>query len=920
MRPLKLTIAGFGPYADEQQIDLERLGDRGLYLISGDTGAGKTTIFDAITFALFGEASGDSRKANMLRSKYAKAESQTYVKLTFRHKGCDYTIRREPEYERPKERGTGTTKQSARAELTMPDGDVKTRIKEVDNEIRNIVGLTRDQFAQISMISQGDFRKLLEANTQKRQEIFREIFHKSPYRVLQDRLKAEATTIKKQCDDERNGIRQYMTGIACSENSALLDDVQKARSGTLTVSDFVRLLDNLDAEDRTEDGKLTEQNNVLNEQERTVLIQLNQAEAYRKAKEKLEDQKSTEIQAEADLNQAKKDLENAERHAPEIEELQTKITEIDMRLPEYDELEAKVNECTTQKEELKKEEEKKTQAERQKDTLRSEIATLRGELDLLSNAGVEKANLIAHSQQILEQIGKFQKLIRGIDKLGRQEKELTSLQKNYREKEKDKEYVWKAYEGKNKAFLDEQAGIIASGLKENQPCPVCGSVEHPCRAEKSENAPTEVEVKEAKAKYERAQQEAENASKKAGVQKGIVDSSKLSVNEQLAELLPGVKLEEAKQEAVVQEYRLGEESESLKKQIRDAEQRVARKVNLEREIPQKEKSLKEAEDCFNWANTQIASLCATSVELDNQIEGFRVRLRYVNKQDAIKEKETYATNLHKLKEDIEKTRKAVVVIERKLAVIRATIAELEKQLAEGKEVDVSELKAEKDNLESQKEGISQKQREIHTRITVNASIKENICEKAGELDALESKYTWVNALSETANGALSGKTKLMLETYIQATYFDRILDYANIRLRKMSGGQYELKRRRDAESRGSQSGLDLNIVDHLNSTERSVNTLSGGESFLASLALALGLSDEVQRSTGIHLDTLFVDEGFGSLDSEALSKAYMTLAGLTEGNLLVGIISHVSELKERIDKQIVVTKNKFGGSSAEIVL
>lgn len=920
MRPLKLTIAGFGPYADEQSIDLERLGDRGLYLISGDTGAGKTTIFDAITFALFGEASGDSRKANMLRSKYAKAESPTFVKLTFRHKGCDYTICRAPEYERPKARGTGTTKQSPYAELTMPDGSVKTKTKDVDNEIRNIVGLTRNQFAQISMISQGEFRKLLEANTQKRQEIFREIFHTSPYRVLQDRLKAEATTIKKLCDDERNGIRQYMTGIACSENSALLDDVQKARSGTLTVSDFVRLLDNLDAEDRTEDGKLTEQNNVLNEQERTVLIQLNQAEAYRKAKGKLEDQKSTEIQAEADLNQAKKDLENAERHAPEIEELQTKITEIDMRLPEYDELEAKVNECTTQKEELKKEEEKKTQAERQKDTLRSEIATLRGELDLLSNAGVEKANLIAHSQQILEQIGAFQNLIRDIDNLGEQKKELKRLQKNYCTKAEDEKCVWKEYEDKNRAFLDEQAGIIASELKENQPCPVCGSIEHPCLAEKSENAPTEADVKEAKAKYEQAKQEANTASKKAGTQKGIVDSSELSVNAQLDKLLPGVELEDSRGKAVVQKEKLEKEFKSLKVQIDEAEQRENRKVDLGREISEKEKSLKAAEARFNQANTQIASLHATSVELDNQIEDFRAKLRYADKQAAIKAKETCAATLNELKENIENARTAVARIENQLTGIRATIVELKGQIADGKDVDMSALKAKKDELNAQKEEITRKQKEIHTRISVNASAKKNICEKAETLDALDSKYAWVNALSETANGTLSGKTKLMLETYIQATYFDRILDYANIRLRKMSGGQYELKRRRDAESRGSQSGLDLNIVDHLNSTERSVNTLSGGESFLASLALALGLSDEVQRSTGIHLDTLFVDEGFGSLDSDALYKAYMTLAGLTEGNLLVGIISHVSELKERIDKQIVVTKNKFGGSSAEIVL
>ena len=188
------------------------------------------------------------------------------------------------------------------------------------------------------------------------------------------------------------------------------------------------------------------------------------------------------------------------------------------------------------------------------------------------------------------------------------------------------------------------------------------------------------------------------------------------------------------------------------------------------------------------------------------------------------------------------------------------------------------------------------------------------------MEDLENRYAWVKALADTAGGNLTGKEKIMLETYIQTTYFDRILERANIRLRKMSGGQYDLMRRRTAADLRGQSGLELDIVDHVNGTQRSVNTLSGGESFLASLALALGLSDEVQMSTGIRLDTLFVDEGFGSLDSEALSKAYATLAGLTEGNRLVGIISHVAELKERIDRQILVTKARSGGSTARIVV
>ena len=246
--------------------------------------------------------------------------------------------------------------------------------------------------------------------------------------------------------------------------------------------------------------------------------------------------------------------------------------------------------------------------------------------------------------------------------------------------------------------------------------------------------------------------------------------------------------------------------------------------------------------------------------------------------------------------------------------------QLRGQLAAEPEADAEVLEARKADLIARKNDITKAQKDLHARITANASAQGNIAAKAREMEALETRYAWMKALSDTANGTVTGKDKIMLETYIQTTYFDRILERANIRLRKMSGGQYDLKRRGKATNQRSQSGLELDIVDHINTTERSVNTLSGGEAFLASLALALGLSDEVQMSTGIRLDTLFVDEGFGSLDSEALSKAYLTLAGLTEGNRLVGIISHVAELKEKIDRQIVVTKELSGGSRAAIVV
>ena len=255
-----------------------------------------------------------------------------------------------------------------------------------------------------------------------------------------------------------------------------------------------------------------------------------------------------------------------------------------------------------------------------------------------------------------------------------------------------------------------------------------------------------------------------------------------------------------------------------------------------------------------------------------------------------------------------------------LTATRAAIRQLREQLKTGADADLDKLSAKLHIQRGQKDALDEQRQSVHTRLAVNGRAHDKIIKQRDALDALEQKFTWMDVLARTAAGTLSGKAKIDLETYVQTTYFDHILSRANLQLQKMSGGQYDLKRRRNADNRQSRSGLDLGIVDHINATERSVNTLSGGEAFLASLALALGLSDEVQMSTGIHLDTLFVDEGFGSLDSSALSKAYQTLAGLTEGNRMVGIISHVSELKERIDRQIVVSKGPDGRSHAELIV
>jgi exonuclease SbcC len=384
--------------------------------------------------------------------------------------------------------------------------------------------------------------------------------------------------------------------------------------------------------------------------------------------------------------------------------------------------------------------------------------------------------------------------------------------------------------------------------------------------------------------------------------------------------MPGITLDGAQDAAREQEKLLIAEIGKLSGLITEAEKKEKRKKDLDLLIPKKEKALSDAEAELAGAKEQIASVRASVSEVKKQITSLKAKLSFSDKKAAEAEKAMLTEKRNALKTALADAEKGVTDGKEALAGVRAAIEQLRKQLAAGAEADVMELETEKQALTRQKAGITGKQKAIHARITTNKAAYQNISRKAEEMVSLETRYAWVKSLSETANGNLSGKEKIMLETYIQTTYFDRILERANVRLQKMSGGQYDLKRRVTAANKQSQSGLELDIVDHINTTQRSVNTLSGGEAFLASLALALGLSDEVQMSTGIRLDTLFVDEGFGSLDSEALSKAYSTLAGLTEGNRLVGIISHVAELKERIDRQIVVTKLKTGGSSAQVLV
>lgn len=920
MRPLRLTISGFGPYAGTQELDFSRLGTGGLYLITGDTGAGKTTIFDAITYALFGEASGDSRDASMLRSKYAAPDAPTYVELTFDYGGKSYQVKRSPEYTRAKTRGTGNTKQAATAELIYPDGNVVTKLKEVNTAIRDIIGLTRAQFSQIAMISQGDFRKLLQAGTEERQKIFRDIFRTKFYDLLQSKLKENVLAVGREKDEIFRSIGQYMHSVTCKEDSVYSPDVEKARAGQLPMAEFQKVLEAILKEDADTQKQLDSDLDAVEKELDAVKEQLTKAEAYQKAKTELFGKQEQERALSTQLQEAKGAKDAAKDTEPQQRELTNRLAQWELLLSKYDDLNTLEAKLTTAKKGLADAMRKRETAQALQAQLNVEIQSLKEEHLQLSSAEAQKERFSNQLSNASDRKEKFTKLLSEIKDFNAEQEKLNELQQAFQAALATSSRLLQIYNDKNTAFLREQAGMMASNLEEGKPCPVCGSIHHPVLAALSQDAPSEADVKHAKKKYEDADKETQLASQKASKQNGTVETAREALLKTVSDLLPGTSLEEASAAAKKEAAEIQSEINGLNKELAEIKEKIQRKQALEKQIPSKEEEYQKAVNAYTDADTKI-KLCNGSIEaLQTQADELRSELPSPDKAAAKAQQEADREQLDKLKQVQAEANEKYSAYDKELTGVRSAIAQLGQQLADQPEWDTEAPNEQKEALTLRKTELRNAHGNVSYRITANTGARDHIAAQASTLADLEQQYAWMKALSDTANGDVSGKQKIKLETYIQRAYFDQILMRANIRLQKMSGGQYDLKRRDTVDGYKSQSGLELDIVDHINASERSVNTLSGGESFLASLALALGLSDEVQMSTGIRLDTLFVDEGFGSLDPEALNKAYNTLASLTEGNRLVGIISHVAELKERIDRQIVVSKKPSGGSTAEIIV
>ncbi len=921
MRPIKLTMSAFGPYASKTVLDLDRLGTSGLYLITGDTGAGKTTIFDAITFALYGEASGDNRESTMFRSKYANAETPTEVELTFVYAGKEYYIKRNPEYERPKTRGEGFTTEKANAELHYPDGRVVTKLREVDRAVEEIMGIDRNQFTQIAMIAQGDFLKLLLASTDDRKKIFQKIFRTRCYYVLQEKLKSESGKLGREYDTISASICQYINGIVCDEDDVLAIKVKNAKAGMCSTEETLELLSTLIANDKEEEEKLDDEQKNIGKSLEEITATLTNHETWSKARKSLEKSKSDLDEAIATLEVLKTNLQSEEANKSKVEAIRNQIAAIEAEIPEYQELDAKIKERDTLQKGTDKLSKDITEQKGKLESLKKELEVLSGERKTLEKADKDKSELEAKKQKEEDKRKAVKDISKELKALEKLEKQLKKDQETYSKLAEDVQLKDKEYQRLFKLYLDEQAGIIAETLVEGTPCPVCGSTNHPIKAVKAENAPTKERLDESKSTYEAAQKEAQIASEKAAKTKGQADEKRDAVLLMLNEMFGDVTVDNADRLIKDKTAEIATMLEEVQNAIDEQQKRIHRRDEIDELLPKKKEYLDNLINSISDNEKILSGNNATLLSLKTRIDELVEKLKYESEKKAKDAKNELQGEQKKLEDAYKAADDAVKSQNEKIAGFKAAIKEAENTLADAKEIDEESTKANQKELKSRNSEIDEKKKVINARKAANESAEKGIKAKSAEVLAVEAKWSWVKALSNTANGNISGKEKVMLETYIQMTYFDRIIARANTRFMVMSGGQYELKRRKEAENNRSQSGLELDVIDHYNGTERSVKTLSGGESFKASLSLALGLSDEIQSSAGgIKLDTMFVDEGFGSLDDESLDQAMRALQNLTEGNRLVGIISHVSELKERIEKQIVVTKEKSGGSKIDMLL
>ena len=920
MRPLTLTLSAFGPYAGQITLALEQLGKNGLYLIRGDTGAGKTSIFDAIAFALYGEASGDQREAAMFRSQYAAPDTPTFVELTFESAGKTYRVRRVPEYTRPAKRGGGVTLQRAEAELTMPDGRVVTRVKEVGQAVREIVGVDREQFAQIAMIAQGDFLKLLVASTEERMRIFRQIFHTGRYQKLQAALKDQLAALSRARDKLRDGLMQAVGSARYPADSALGQRLADAQAGRLLLQETAALLDEIVRQDSAAQEAGRRALERLDKQIGQAARTLGQARELAAARTQLRDAQAKRQAIQQEMEKAGAARAALAARKPEREALAQQAAALAEEVRRHEA-------CSRLDQALEAAQKRYTAGcaaqaacAKQLTDLADQQAAARAGQERLADSAIRAEKQRAEHAALLEEQRAFNGLSRDLDAVAASARQYARVQKDYLAAAQSAEAAQGRYQQMNRAFLDEQAGILALGLQDGAPCPVCGACSHPRPAQVTLGAPREADLEQAKQQATAAQAEAGRLSAEAGQLRGALEARRAGLQQRARELLGDVPCEEMAEQIAAAGAALRDRLAACKSALDQAQQDMQQLDQFGHTLRTLEQAVQQAQARQAAAQQAIARAEQDTQHLARQKQELADGLRYPDQAAARRAAQQTKDTIQDLDRRTEQADQAYQACKSQADALEGTIAALAGQLEHAPEIDMETIQAELEACNARRRALEDGQTARAARLDRNQDALRALETHGAALAEAEQKWGWVKSLADTAGGQLVGREKIMLETYVQMTYFDRILARANTRLMVMSRGQYELKRRAQAENNRRQSGLELDVVDHYNGSVRSVKTLSGGESFQAALSLALGLSDEVQSAAGgVQLDVMFVDEGFGSLDEEALEQAVRALSDLSGGNRLIGIISHVEALARRIDRQIVVTKHGTAGSDAVIV-
>lgn len=923
MKPLKLTMSAFGSYAGKNVIDFTGQ-QQGIFLITGDTGAGKTTIFDAITYALYNQTSGGERNGNMMRSQYARPETETYVELEFLYRGQTYRVRRNPDYKITKTLKNGKIREQKvphSVELTMPDGTVFPEKKNAtDAKIIEILGLTADQFSQIVMIAQGDFLKLLYTKSDERKMIFSKLFRTDIYWKIQENLRRKSMEMDERIQENDRAFEQEKSRIIPlpeSEELPLDELVERLRE---RVKDALK-------EQNLRRANVEELNKKITKYEEINKLFVS-LEKIRQTGRELEARKAESKERRQQIENARKadkvlvaEQQNL-RQQQEVEQSAQAIAKMTETLANDQEM---FETLKTQQQEAEAKQ-KREAADIQKKMLALEQSF--PSYEALQNARSEEQQ----AKKVWEDLGKiseesFHKKKAGIAALKeqqkRQEQVVEQTKKNWEQTSLSASESAKHYEHMYEAFLKEQAGILAENLSAGCPCPVCGSTVHPDPAKLSDHAVTELEVEQAKKTRAAAEEKRDLAyaafeAEKTEKQKLAQAVEKEEADFVLAQTIAKQQRKEAEQNYVslqkiaeqIREKLVYPSFAEAKKQYAAMQKALAA---AEQEIERKRQKVSELAEAMNTLKGQKLA------EEENQKTA---------KKLAAKTEKEYAKLLEKSGFVSEETYHLAILPERSRSKLEREEKEyesqclrqqseqklLEKQVSGKTYTDTTELN---EQLKAEKQALKEAEKtymELHTAYENDRSVLQNCAVYLEKGKKLESEDQVIKSLSKTANGRLSGSAKIDFETYIQRQYFKQIIHEANKRLLTMSNHQFILKLKEEANTgRKTNEGLDLSVYSLVTDSERDVKTLSGGESFLAALAMALGLSDIVERSAGaIHPDMMFIDEGFGSLDAQSRQQAIEVLAELAGDSRMVGIISHVTELKEQIDRKLVVNRTDNG--------